>query len=332
MATGRPSLRRTAPRVAVTSRSLASSLGVPDRRVRDVPGPPHRPVDDRVEIGVRREPGQARRDRLGRDDPGDRARHGSQVGDRRVQRAGREPLGTDRVGQRPGGGEEHPLGDRGRLGHDRAEPETREDEHVVGLADLPPPAVDHDRVERRAGRDDRPAVGPAQDVERGRLRGRGRVRERQDDRPLGGRGHRPDDPLVERAGDAGRADQDGRPDALDRLDEAGQLGREPYAANAGVGRHSSRFVSSRSSRRSWTWPRESTRTSARRAVASDIPPSTIARRSSRAMPIPAAPAPTSTTRVSASVVPVARSPASTPATTTAAVPWMSSLNDGTRSR
>ena len=50
------------------------------------------------------------------------------------------------------------------------------------------------------------------------------------------------------------------------------------------------------------------------------------------MPIPAAPAPASTTRVVGQVVPVARSPARTPATTTAAVPWMSSLNDGTRSR
>ena len=48
------------------------------------------------------------------------------------------------------------------------------------------------------------------------------------------------------------------------------------------------------------------------------------------MPIPAAPAPTSTIRASARAVPVARSPASTPATTTAAVPWMSSLKDGTR--
>jgi hypothetical protein len=58
--------------------------------------------------------------------------------------------------------------------------------------------------------------------------------------------------------------------------------------------------------------------------------SRIARRSNRPIPIPAAPAPTSTIRASASDRPVARSPVSTPASTTAAVPEMSSLNDGTR--
>ena len=50
------------------------------------------------------------------------------------------------------------------------------------------------------------------------------------------------------------------------------------------------------------------------------------------MPTPAAPAPRITTRCSASGVPVARAAAKMPARAVAAVPWMSSLNDGSTSR
>ena len=51
-----------------------------------------------------------------------------------------------------------------------------------------------------------------------------------------------DDRLVERAADPGRADQDGRPDPLDRLDQARVLGREAVSGER-VGRQaSSRLV------------------------------------------------------------------------------------------
>ena len=49
------------------------------------------------------------------------------------------------------------------------------------------------------------------------------------------------------------------------------------------------------------------------------------------MPTPAAPAPRMTTRCLDSGSRLARQPAMTPASATAAVPWMSSLNDGMRS-
>ena len=97
-----------------------------------------------------------------------------------------------------------------------------------------------------------------------------------------------------------------------------------------AGTASSRFVASRSVRPAWTRPCVSTSAIASSMAASDSPASAIAARSSRPMPIPAPPAPTTTIRASPSVRPVARSPDRTPARTTAAVPWMSSLNDGTR--
>ena len=198
---------------------------------------------------------------------------------------------------------------------------------------MAPAPVDLDGVERRAGRDERPAVGPAQDVDRRRLGGRRRVRERQDDRPVGPGGHRAKDRFVERAAHPGRPDQDGRADALDRLDEARELGREAVVGE-GRGRAAPARASWRRGPRAGRGPVpcESTRTRARRTAASSIPSSSIARRTRRAIPIPAAPAPTSTTRVPRGRTPRPRRPARTPATTTAAVPWMSSLKDGTRSR
>ena len=100
----------------------------------------------------------------------------------------------------------------------------------------------------------------------------------------------------------------------------------------GAATASSAFSSSRSERPSWTSPRLSTSAIASRMCGLSRPASTIARRSSRAIPIPAAPAPTSTIRASSRRRPVARSAARTAARTTAAVPWMSSLNDRTRVR
>ncbi len=69
-----------------------------------------------------------------------------------------------------------------------------------------------------------------------------------------------------------------------------------------------------------------------RASSGDMPASTIAMRSSRAIPVPAAPEPASTKRVPTSVRPVERSAARTAATEIAAVPWMSSLNEQTHCR
>ena len=103
-----------------------------------------------------------------------------------------------------------------------------------------------------------------------------------------------------------------------------------WSASASIA--NSRFDASRSARRLWTRPCESTSTICRPMASPDSPASRIASLSSRAMPMPAAPAPTSSTRTSARVARCARSAARTPATTTTAVPWMSSLKDGTRWR
>ena len=63
-----------------------------------------------------------------------------------------------------------------------------------------------------------------------------------------------------------------------------------------------------------------------------MPASTIATRSSRAMPVPAAPAPASTNRLPTSGRPVERSAPRIAARAMADVPWMSSLNEQTQSR
>ena len=62
------------------------------------------------------------------------------------QRPAGQTLVRDRVRQRVGGREEHPVGDGARLRDDRPEAEPREDEHVVRLGDL-----------AHAGRSSRPA-------------------------------------------------------------------------------------------------------------------------------------------------------------------------------
>ena len=215
-----------------------------------------------------------------------------------------------------------------RLGDDRAEPDAREDEDVVGLADL----VAH-AVERRPRRTASPVatsarpsvqrrtsagVASAADVgfDSGRTIGRSAGPTRSAIARMTASVNVPATPVV--------ADEDRRPTVADRLEQA------------------------------WAWPRPiRRRRTARLALrvvevvaagvdqpvridegdrsataAADSPASSIASRSRRAIPIPAAPAPASTTRASASDRPVARSPARTPATTTAAVPWMSSLKDG----
>ena len=105
------------------------------------------------------------------------------------------------------------------LRDDRPETEAREDEHVVGLADVVAEAEPLDRLERGAGRDQRLAVGPLEDVGGRGLGGGGRVRERHDHRSGARLGHRADDGLGERAGHPGRPDEDLRTDPADRLEQ-----------------------------------------------------------------------------------------------------------------
>ena len=106
----------------------------------------------------------------------------------------------------------------------------------------------------------------------------------------------------------------------------------PAASAAFAGTASARLASSRSVRPAWTSPCESTSTTDRSIASGATPASAIASRSRRAIPIPAAPAPARTIRSSAQVRPKWRMTASAAASTTTAVPWMSSLNEGTRSR
>ena len=100
-----------------------------------------------------------------------------------------------------------------------------------------------------------------------------------------------------------------------------------------AGTHRSRFPASRSLAAGMDEPARIHRDDrAGDRPSSGTPSSASSIRSSRAIPVPAAPAPTSTIRASAAGRSSDRSAEMTPVTTIAAVPWMSSLNDGTRSR
>jgi hypothetical protein len=72
--------------------------------------------------------------------------------------------GGDRPGQGPGGGQEQLVADLARLRDDGAQPDPREDERVVGLADHAAPTRLGHRVARAAGSDQRSAASPGQDV------------------------------------------------------------------------------------------------------------------------------------------------------------------------
>ena len=137
--------------------------------------------------------------------------------------------GVGQSGDGVGGGGDHAVGDPGGPGDGDAEPEAGEDQRVVGLGD----AVG-DPVERRPGANGLPVATRARpSVQARRSAGsasalRGRVGQRHDDRPVGVRGHVPDDGLGERAGLGGGADQHGRVDLGDDLGEADP--RRPSAA------------------------------------------------------------------------------------------------------
>ena len=99
--------------------------------------------------------------------------------DPRVEGAGHDArlgqVAGDDVGQRLGGGELHPLGDRGGPHVERAAEDAGEGEHVVDLVG----------VVAAPGGDDRGV--PVGDLG---VRPRGRVGQREDDRVVGHRGHR----------------------------------------------------------------------------------------------------------------------------------------------
>ena len=106
----------------------------------------------------------------------------------------------------------------------------------------------------------------------------------------------------------------------------------PRLASSAALSANSRLSSSSPGRSSPSRPFESRRISDRRISSSPAPASTRAARTSRAMPVAAAPAPKNTKRRPRSGSPTCRRPARIPARTTDAVPWMSSLNDGSTSR
>ena len=92
-----------------------------------------------------------------------------------------------------------------------------------------------DRAERAAGGDQGRAVGPGQQVLRRLLGEHRRVGHRQDDRPRAVLVHRPDDLLVERAGDARGADEHGRVEVVDHLLQAqGAVRGAPVGDRGGI--------------------------------------------------------------------------------------------------
>ena len=121
MVVGCPVARRTAARVAVTPRPGGARRAC--RQVWDVGRPPHRAVDDGLDVVIGGDAGEAALDRLPRDADRDRTGDRAQVADRRVERPGRQAGVGHGRGQRPGGEQEHPVGDRARLRRDRAEAE-----------------------------------------------------------------------------------------------------------------------------------------------------------------------------------------------------------------
>ena len=109
-------------------------------------------------------------DRLARDRDRDRARHRPQVADRRVDRrrsraarrltAAASVRAASRNIRSVIGGASAAIAPSPRPGKTKT---------LLAWPIACRPSVDLDVVERRAGRDDRAAVGPAQDVDRGRL-------------------------------------------------------------------------------------------------------------------------------------------------------------------
>ena len=94
---------------------------------------PHGLLDGLLDAIVR-DRCDASRDRLARDGDRDRKRHRPQPRDRREQQAGGALFGRHERRERFRRGIRHPVRDLRRAHGERAEPEPREDEHVVALA------------------------------------------------------------------------------------------------------------------------------------------------------------------------------------------------------
>ena len=336
-----PPSRRTAPRIAIgpgaaiRSRSRAgarrpwractgrSRATTSPRRPRPR-SPRRRAADHRRRRSPRDRPGRPRSRPPWRSCATRPAAH------RRAGTAPRSPAASarDRIGQGPGGEQEHPLGDGPGLGHDGAEAHAREDERRCW-----PGRPRARRPSRTTASNGEPVATIARPSVQSRMSagtasdGRGGVRERQDDGPLAvpsaiarraASVNVPATPVVPTStvgrsrrivptrsvGPAAGSGRGHRQLALHLVEVVAAVVDEPARVDR---RDRALHVVARSGRR-----RASPGGAAGRC------------RSRRRRPRPAR----SVRRARA--VPVARRPASTPATTTAAVPWMSSLKDGTR--
>ena len=145
---------------------------------------------------------------------GDVRRHLAHAVERRVEAALREVGLAGVLGERARGGHEHLVRDARRAHRDHAEAHAREDVRVVALARHVVLAAEVHRVERAARREQRLAARPLVRLRGRALRLRGRVRQREHDRPLVEAGHLLDDFPREHAGRRAHADDRG---GLERL-------------------------------------------------------------------------------------------------------------------
>ena len=127
--------------------------------------------------------------------------------------------------------------------HHGAEPDSREDEHVVGLCDETLPALQLDGREGASGGHQRPPVAPGQHVGGHRLRAGCGVGEHQDHGAGGARGHLADRGLGEEAGPAAGAHQHGGGHLADHhLQVAGGAGFEPEPRQLLAGKREGELV------------------------------------------------------------------------------------------
>src|SRR5712672_1307110 len=141
------------------------------------------------------------------------------VGLPRIQEPLLEQLGSDLIGHRLSGLDEHFVGDTLRLCGEDRHSDGREDVEIVGLARQERLATVADRCELHAGGIDRLALGPRVGLLGGAFRVLRRVRQRQDHRPVVDARHGLDRLLGERAADGADADDGGGLDALGGGDE-----------------------------------------------------------------------------------------------------------------
>ena len=117
--------------------------------------------------------------------------------------------------------DEHFLGHARRFGREDGHAHRREDIDVVALAGHEIMSVDLDGREWTSARENRAAMRPAIGLLRRAFRARGRVGIGKDDRTFVDLGHGFDDLLIEQLRHGADADDAGRPQRLDRIDEFG---------------------------------------------------------------------------------------------------------------